>query len=124
MSRAGRPSGSSDPEGARRRPARRVGDLLPEAARALGLEEPLRQARLAAAWDAIVGARVPEAAGGSRVARLDPDGTLVVEAAAPMIGQEVRLRSDELLEALARAPGGARAERLRVVVVHGMIRSP
>ena len=40
----------------------RIGDLIPEAARRLGLEEELRLARAIATWEAIVGERVPEAA--------------------------------------------------------------
>lgn len=106
----------------RRRPVRRVGDLLPDAARALGLEEQLRWARAAAAWDRLVEARVPAAAGGSRPLRLEGDGTLVVEASAPIIGQELRLRADELLAAFAEAAGGIRAGSLRVVVGRGIIR--
>jgi len=113
-----------DPRIPARRPVRRIGDLLPEAARALGLEEQLRWARATTAWDRVVAERLPEASGGSRPARLEGSSTLVVEAAAPIIGQELRLRAEELLEAFAAAPGGIRAERLRVVVTHGMIRSP
>jgi hypothetical protein len=41
---------------------------------------------------------------------------LVVEADAPIVAQELRLRSPELLEALAAAPGGLRARELRVRV--------
>lgn len=113
-----------DPRVPSRRPLRRVGDLLPDAARELGLEEQLRWARAAVAWERVVEERVPGAAGGSRPTRLEGGGTLVVEAAAPIVGQELRIRADELLEAFAAAPGGIRAERLRVVVSHGMIRSP
>ncbi len=58
-----------EPGHPRRRPPRRVGDLLPEAARALGLEEQLRWARAVAAWDAVVAERVPAAAGGSAPVR-------------------------------------------------------
>ena len=113
-----------EPGHPRRRPPRRVGDLLPEAARALGLEEQLRWARAAAAWDAVVAERVPAAAGGSAPVRLDGDGTLVVEAVVPIVGQELRLRADELLEAFAAAPGGVAAVRLRVVVGRGIIGRP
>ena len=113
-----------DPRVPARRPASRVGDLLPEAARELGLEEQLRWARAAAAWDAVVAARLPGAAGGSRPVRVEGGGTLVVEAAAPIVGQELRIRADELLEAFAAAPGGVVAGRLRVVMARGMIRSP
>jgi hypothetical protein len=101
-----------------------VGDLLPDAARALGLEEQLRWVRAAAAWDAVLADRLPAAAGGSAPVRLEGDGTLVVEAAAPIVGQELRLRADELLEAFAAAPGGVAAVRLRVVVGRGIIGRP
>lgn len=105
--------------GRRRRPSR-VGELLPGAARALGLEEELRRARAVLAWEAIVAERVPAAAGGSRAVRLDGD-QLVVEAAAPIVGQELRLRSTELVEAFAAATG-LPVTGLRVVVAGGMIR--
>lgn len=111
-----------DPRVPRRRPVTRVRDLLPDAARELGLEDQLHWSRLTAAWATLVGDLVPGATGGSRPARLDADGTLVVEVAAPIIGQEIRLRADDLLDALARMPGGIRAEGLRVVVARGMIR--
>lgn len=113
-----------DPRVPGRRPMRRVGDLLPDAARHLGFEEELRWVRAAAAWDATVATLLPGAAGGSRPLRLEPDGSLVVEAAAPIVGQELRIRADDLLEAFAAAPGGIPAVRLRVVVGRGMIRSP
>jgi hypothetical protein len=113
-----------DPRLPSRRPVRRVGDLLPEAARALGLAEQLRWALAGAAWDAVVAERVPGAAGGSRPVRVDGHGTLVVEVVAPIVGQELRIRADDLLEAFGERPGGIRAERLRVVVGRGMIRSP
>ena len=105
-----------EPGAPRRRPVERVGDLLPEAARALGLEEQLRWARAATAWDGVVAELAPAAAGASRPVRVEGDGTLVVEAAAPIVGQELRIRADELLAAFAAAPGGVRAGRLRVVV--------
>jgi hypothetical protein len=99
-----------------------VGDLLPEAARALGLEEQLRWARASAAWDRLVHARAPGAAGGSRPVRLERDGTLLVEASAPIVGQELLMRADELLAAYAEMSDGIRAESLRVVVGRGIIR--
>jgi hypothetical protein len=99
-----------DPRVPHRRPVRRIGDLLPEAARELGLEEQLRWVQAAAAWDRVVEERAPAAAGGSRPSRLDDDGALVVEVAAPIVGQELRIRAE--------------VGRLRVVVTHGMIRSP
>lgn len=113
-----------DPRVPRRRAVRRVGDLLPDAARALGLEEQLRWARATMAWERVVAERLPAAAGGSHPTRLEADGSLVVTAVAPIVGQELRLRADELLEAFAAAPGGIRATRLRVVVGRGIIGPP
>ena len=105
--------------GRRRRPSR-VGDLLPDAARALGLEEELRRARAALAWEAIVAECLPAATGGSRAVGIDGD-MLVVEAVAPIVGQELRLRSTELVEAFATATG-LPVTGLRVLVAGGMIR--
>ena len=106
----------------RRRQPRRVGDLLPEAARALGLEEQLRWARAVAAWHRLVQVHAPAAAGGSRPVRLELDGTLVVEASAPIVGQELLVCADGLLAAYAAMADGIRAESLRVVVRRGIIR--
>jgi len=108
-----------DPRAPVRRPVSRVGDLLPRAARELGLEEQLRWARATAAWGAVVAELVPAAGGASRPVRVEGEGTLVIEVTAPIVGQELRIRGDDLLEAFAAAPGGIRAERLRVVVARG-----
>ena len=70
----------------------RIGDLLPDAARGLGLEDELRLSRAMATFEAIVAERVPAAAGACRVIRLD-GFALVVEADAPIVAQELRLRS-------------------------------
>jgi predicted nucleic acid-binding Zn ribbon protein len=113
-----------DPRRPTRRPVSRIGELLPEAARELGITEQLRWALAGAAWEEVVGERVPGAAGGSRPVRVEGHGTLVVEAASAVIGQELRIRAEELLEAFGERQGGIRAERLRVVVGRGMIRSP
>lgn len=113
-----------DPDRRARRSVRRIGDLLPEAARELGLAEQLRWALAAVAWEQVVAERVPGAAGGSRPIRIDGQQALVVEVTAPVVGQELRIRAEELLEAFGRRPGGIPAERLRVVVARGMIRSP
>ena len=99
----------------RRRPMVRIGDLVPDAARALGLDEELRLARAIATFDAIVAERVPAAAGACRVARID-DSTLEVEADAPIVAQELRLRRTELLGAIATSPGGAGVRDIRVRV--------
>ena len=104
--------------GPRRRPMRRIGDLIPDAARALGLEDELRLARAMSTFEAIVAERVPAAAGACRVIRLD-GFDLVVEADAPIVAQELRLRSSELLTAFAAAPGGVGVRTLRVHVRRG-----
>ena len=113
-----------DPRRPTRRPVSRIGELLPEAARELGITEQLRWALAGAAWEGVVGELVPGAAGGSRPVRVEGHGTLVVEAASAGIGQELRIRAEELLEAFGERQDGIRAERLRVVVGRGMIRSP
>jgi predicted nucleic acid-binding Zn ribbon protein len=97
----------------RRRRPDRIGDLLPEAARQLGLEDELRLARAIATWDAIVAEHVPPAAGACRLVRLEP-GTIVVAADEPIVAAELRMRAVELLDAFAAAPGGARARFLRL----------
>ena len=98
--------GSGDPDVARRRRPARVGDLLPEAARQLGLEDELRLARAIATWDAIVAERVPPAAGHCRLDRVEPDAIVVV-ADEPIVAAELRMRAIELLAAFAAAPGGS-----------------
>ena len=100
---------------------RRLGDLLPEAAAALGIEPELRRARAAATWQRIVGERVPAAATGASylVEWHEADGVLIVAAGAPIVAQELRLRASELTEAFARAigaTGGRAPERLEIVV--------
>ncbi|MFP5343451.1 MAG: DciA family protein [Candidatus Limnocylindria bacterium] len=100
---------------ARKRPMRRIGDLIPDAARALGLEDELRLARAIATFEAIVAERVPAAAGACRVTQL-AGFALDVEADAPIIAQELRLRASELLTAFAAAPGGVGVRDLRVHV--------
>lgn len=100
-------------EGRRRRPSR-LGDLLPDAARQLGLESELRLARAISTWDALIAERVPPAVGGCRLVRLEPDA-VVVAVDEPIVGAELRMRALELLEAFAAAPGGAKVRYLRVV---------
>ena len=102
----------------RRRPMQRVGDLIPEAARRLGLDDELRLARAIATWGAIVAEHVPAAAGSTCLLRLD-GFALVVEADAPIVAQELRLRSSELLAAFRSAPGGMPASELRIRVRRG-----
>ena len=102
----------------RRRPMTRIGDLLPDAARGLGLEDELRLSRAMATFEALVAERVPPAAGACRVVRVD-GFALVVEADAPIVAQELRLRASELLAAFAASPAGIGARELRVHVRSG-----
>jgi len=98
----------------RRRRPERVGDLLPEAARRLGLEAELRLARATATWDALIAERVPPAAGACRLVRIEPEA-IVVQVDEPIVAAELRIRALELLDAFAGAPGGARVRQLRLV---------
>jgi hypothetical protein len=93
----------------------RIGDLMPQAAAGLGLEGELRKARLLATFDAIVAELVPAAHGACRALRVDGE-TLVVEADAPIVGQELLLHADHLATAFRAAPGGASVRQLRVAI--------
>ena len=99
----------------RRRPMERIGNLLPTAARELGLEAELRLARATSTWDALVAERVPAATGACRLVGMEADA-LLVEADHPIVAQELRLRTGELLGAFRVAPGGFPASGLRVGV--------
>jgi predicted nucleic acid-binding Zn ribbon protein len=94
---------------------RRLADVLPDIASQLGLEDELRLSRAIASWERLVGELVPVAAGTSQLLALQPP-TLVVSASSPIVAQELRLRSRELLAAFAAAPGGTRLVELRVVI--------
>ena len=102
----------------RRRPMSRIGDLLPDAARGLGLEDELRLSRAMATFEAIVAERIPAAAGACRVVRID-GFEMVVEADAPIVAQELRLRAGELMAAFAASPAGLGVRDLRVHVRRG-----
>jgi Dna[CI] antecedent DciA-like protein len=106
----------------RRRPMVRIGDLLPDAARGLGLEDELRLSRAMATFEQLVGERVPAAAGACRVVRVD-GATVVVEADAPIVAQELLLHVPELLPAFAATPGGAGVREIRVTVGRGGART-
>jgi hypothetical protein len=71
-----------------------------------------------ATFEALVAERVPPAAGACRVIRVD-GFALIVEADAPIVAQELRLRAPELLAAFAAAPAGIGARELRVHVRSG-----
>jgi hypothetical protein len=96
----------------------RIGDLLPDAARGLGLEEELRLSRAIATFERLIAERVPAASGSCRVIRIE-GFAIVVEADAPIVAQELRLRGPELLAAFAASPAGGGARQLRVVVGRG-----
>ena len=105
----------TDPEPRRRRRMARIGELMPTAAARLGLADELRRARLLATFDAIVAERAPAAHGACRALRIEGE-TLLVEADAPIVGQELLLHSDELTGAFRTAPGGGSVRQLRVTV--------
>jgi hypothetical protein len=94
---------------------RRIGDLIPDAAGRLGLADELRRARSVATFDAIVAELAPAAHGACRAVRVDGPA-LVVEADAPIVAQEIRLRSRSLLSAFARTPPGEGVTEIRVTV--------
>jgi hypothetical protein len=106
----------------RRAPMVRIGQLLPDAARGLGLEDELRLSRAMATFDRLVAERVPAVAGACRVARVDGP-VVVVEADAPIVAQELRLHAPELLTAFAATPAGAGVREIRVAVGRGGGRS-
>jgi predicted nucleic acid-binding Zn ribbon protein len=110
-----RPDTWNVPDTPLRRPMRRVGDVLPTVAAELGIEGELRFARQLAAWQRIVGERVPAASGASSLLAIQRQA-LVVSASSPIVAQELRLRQADLLAAFAQAPEGERLIELRVVV--------
>lgn len=97
-----------------RRPMRRLADVLPEVAASLGIEGELRLSRQIAAWRRLVTELLPAAAGESELLAVQPPA-LVVSAASPIVAQELRLRSANLLEAFAATPDGIRLVELRIV---------
>ena len=82
----------------------RIGDLMPEAARRLGLEDELRLARAIATFDALVAERVPAAAGACRVVRLDgyASSSRPTRRSSPRSSGSA---ADELADGFAAAPG-------------------
>jgi hypothetical protein len=100
----------------KRRGMERIADLLPQTAREFGLEDQLEQARAAAAWSEIVAERVPAAVGACRLIGLS-HGTATIEADEPIVAQEIRLRSPELLAAL-RSAARTPVRQLRVSARH------
>ena len=116
-SRGGAPEG--DPGaggGSGRLGMERLGDLLPDTARRLGLEDELELAALMTAWQRIVAERVPPAVGACRVVAFS-QGVVQVEADAPIVAQELRLRGPELTAALRSAVRGP-VRQLRITAGH------
>jgi hypothetical protein len=102
-------------ESRRRGPMSRIGDLMPTAAARLGLQDELRKARFVATFDAIVAELVPAAHGACRALRVERD-MLVVEADAPIVGQELLIHGEALAAAFRTAPGGAQVRQVRVTI--------
>jgi hypothetical protein len=102
----------------RRRPMSRIGELMPQTAARLGLEDELRRARLLATFDRVAAELVPAAHGACRALRVDGE-TLVVEADAPIVGQELLLHAEDIAAAFRRAPGGAAVRQVRVTIRRG-----
>jgi len=96
------PGRPADGRSRRPRGPERLAELLPRAARDLGLEPQLEHALAAAAWERILSERVPAAVGACRLRSLDR-GVATIEADLPIVGQEIRIRSTELLAALREA---------------------
>jgi hypothetical protein len=80
----------------------RLGDLLPAAARGLGLEEQLELSAAMQAWDLVVSEHVPQAVGSCRLTGFSR-GVATVSADQPIVAQELRLRSAELTAVLRSA---------------------
>jgi predicted nucleic acid-binding Zn ribbon protein len=94
----------------------RLGDLLPDAARELGLEDELELAAAISAWQQILRQRVPAAVGSSRLVGL-AQGVATVEADQPIVAQELRLRAPELTAAL-RSAVRSPVRQLRIAARH------
>ena len=99
----------------RKRPMKRLSDVLPTVASELGLEAQLQQGRAIASWERLVAELVPAAAGATRLLEVRAP-LLIVSATDAFVAQELVLRSDELLAAFAIAPGGVRLLELRPVI--------
>jgi Dna[CI] antecedent DciA-like protein len=93
----------------------RIGDLIPDAASRLGLADELRRGRAVATFDAIVAELAPAAHGACRAIRIDGP-RLVVEADAPIVAQELRLRSLDLRDAFRAAPAGGPIEEISITI--------
>lgn len=87
--------------------------LLPEAARALGLEEELRFARRMGAFSDLLRDVAPHLAPVSHLVAIERS-RLIVEAQNPVAAQELHLRGAELARAFGERPDGERSIGLTV----------
>ncbi len=106
----------SEPKEERGGGMKRIGDLLPDTARRFGLEREFEQASVMSAWERLLVERVPAAVSACRVSAFS-QGVATIEADEPIVAQEIRLRSPELVAAL-RAAAGVPVRQLRVVARH------
>lgn len=82
--------------------------LLPDAARALGLEEELRFARTMGAFSDLLGEMAPHLVAGSHLVAIER-GRLIVEASNSIAAQELHLRGAEIARAFSERPEGERS---------------
>lgn len=87
--------------------------LLPQAARALGLEEELRFAQTMGVFGDLLREVAPHLAPVSHLVAIER-GRLIVEASNPVAAQELHLRSVELSRAFSERTGGERSLGLTV----------
>ncbi len=99
----------------RRRRPRRVGDMLGDLARQMGIQDELLLARRMAAWERLVEELLPATHGSSRLLSVQPP-VLIVSAADNLVAQELLLRQSQLLDAFGQLPDGMHMLELRVVV--------
>lgn len=94
---------------------RPIGEAVRAALRALGIARGVARAAAVSAWSAAASDAVgDEAAGRTRALRVDGDA-IVVAVSSPVVAQELRLRSGELVEALARRAPESGVRRIRFV---------
>jgi len=93
---------------------RSISDALGTTLRSLGLRRGVERARAVAAWPAAAASVVGVDASRSRAVRIEGE-TLVVAVSSPVLAQELRLRQQEVLEALARLAPEAHVRALRFV---------
>src|SRR2546426_468122 len=89
----------------------RIGELIPEAARRLGLDEELRTARALATFGAIVAERAPAASGACRLIRLDGFALVVVE---PTVSGIARSKGQLYLLVTSRVSSRGASEGTRI----------